>query len=72
VRTTDGVYGLCESDHSDVIVECSSVEFGMDMDSRYVPFLVWVEFDVMIYVPFPQTDPQVMTIVPVTRIFAIS
>jgi hypothetical protein len=43
----------------------------MDMDGRYIPFLVWVELDVMIHVPFSQTNPQVMPIIPVTRIFIV-
>ena len=70
VGTANGVYGLCKSQDGDVIMQRSGIELRVDVDCRYVTFLVWVELDIMVHIPFTKPYPQIMPVVPATRIFA--
>ena len=67
--TANGVYGLCKSQDGDVVIQRSGVELGVDVDCRYVTFLIRVELDIMVHIPFTKPYPQVMPVVPATRIF---
>jgi hypothetical protein len=67
VGTSNSVYGLCKSQDGDVVIQRSGVELRVDVDCRYVTFLIRVELDVMVHIPFTKPYPQVMPVVPATR-----
>jgi len=69
VGTANGVYRLCKSQDGDVVIQRSGVELRVNVDCRYVTFLVRVELDVVVHIPFTEPYPQVMSVVPATRIF---
>lgn len=67
--TANGVCGLCKSQDGDVVIQSSGVELGVDVDCRYVMFLIRVELDIMVHIPFTKAYPQVLPVIPATRIF---
>jgi hypothetical protein len=69
VGTANGVYGLCKSQDGDVIIQCSGVELGVDVDCIYVTFLIRIELDIVVDIPFTKPHPQVMPVVPAARLF---
>lgn len=53
------VYIVVELQYCDIIVQGTSVEFGVDDHVHYVAFDVRVEFDVVVDVPLAETSSEV-------------
>lgn len=51
---------VIDPQYRDVVVKGSRVEFRMHLNARHVSFDVRIEFDVVIHVPFAESDPEIM------------
>lgn len=65
VRVLSEVDGFVQGDDGQVVVQGAGVELGVHVDVGDVAFDVREEFDVVVDVPFPESDAEVVRRVPV-------
>lgn len=65
VRSVGKVCGAIHLQNGQIVVQRSGVVLGVDLYGDDVPFDVWVEFNVVVYVPFAKAHTEIEAVVAV-------
>lgn len=62
------VHMAVQFDESNVIVEVARVVLGMDVDGQNVHLDIWVELDIIVDIPLPEPDAELLWAVPLDTV----